>query len=248
MRRQIAIIVLSLVVPCCAPGIASSQVGQETTLWNWTIADEHHEAVVKVSLDSGSGTGIIFHVDREKSIRKGFQGYCLTAYHVVEQDKGRRSIDVTYRDGHVSQNCQVLTFDKEQDVAVVWVWVPEHIEPVPIASTVVRGGDALEFTGLGGGSRLSCCLRHFSATAAAPTSDTTIFADVPLLPGDSGGPVFNKKKEVVGIISGGWFWWDGGVTSDHGSSIKATWPARACNVGAIQRLIKRTRRIRIAGR
>ena len=58
-----------------------------------------------------------------------------------------------------------------------------------------------------------------------------------LLPGDSGGPVFNERQEVVGVISGGWFWWDGGVTNSGGSIIQATWPARACNVSVIQKLL-----------
>lgn len=245
MRGLIIIIVLSLLVPCCAPSVASSQVGHETALWMWTVAADHHDPVVQVSMDTGSGTGIIIYVDRDKPTKKGFEGYCLTAYHVVEQDNGRRSISVTYRNGRVAQNCKVMAFDKELDVAIIWVWVPEHIEPAPMADTIARAGDSLEFTGLGGGSRLSCCLRHFSAKAAAPTNENTIYADAALLPGDSGGPVFNDRKELVGIISGGWFWWDGGVTTSLGSSIKATWPARACNVGAIQRLVNKIQRIRI---
>ncbi|MDH3717414.1 MAG: serine protease [Planctomycetota bacterium] len=248
MRGTAIIIVLSLLGPCCAPSLLSGQVGQETALWHWTVAADHHEAVVKVSLDTGSGTGIIIHVDRDRPISKGFEGYCLTAYHVVQPDKGRRSIDVEYRNGRVSQKCKLLTFDKALDIAVIWVWVPEQIEAAPLASRMVRVGDLLEFTGLGGGSRLSCCLRHFSATAAAPTNAETIFADVALLPGDSGGPVFNSRQQLVGIISGGWFWWDGGVTSNGGSAIKATWPARACNVGAIQRLVSKIQRIGIASR
>ena len=43
---------------------------------------------------------------------------------------------------------------------------------------------------------------------------------------------------LVGIVSGGWFWFEKGVKAQGGSSIQVTWPARACNVGAIQRLFK----------
>ena len=64
-----------------------------------------------------------------------------------------------------------------------------------------------------------------------------IFADVPLLPGDSGGPVFNSNREVVGVISGGWFWYDAGVKLPNGSKIRPTWPARASNIDPIRVLM-----------
>jgi hypothetical protein len=49
--------------------------------------------------------------------------------------------------------------------------------------------------------------------------------------------VFNSKKEVVGVISGGWFWWDGGVKAADGNALNATWPARASNLNPIQLLM-----------
>ena len=75
--------------------------------------------------------------------------------------------------------------------------------------------------------------------ADPPSSFEKIFADVPLLPGDSGGPVFNADHEVVGIISGGWFWWDSGLKTSNGSYIRTTWPARASNVGPIQSMMEK---------
>ena len=107
-----------------------------------------------------------------------------------------------------------------------------------MAKDPIKSGDKLEFAGLGGGSKLNCCSRHFSAKASSPSSLEKIFADAPLLPGDSGGPVFNSDHEVVGIISGGWFWWKSGLMANDGiASIRTTWPARASNVGPIRTLI-----------
>lgn len=231
------IVILSLMPIMLAP-VAVAQVGRESTLWSWTIAAPHHDAIVSVSLDGGLGTGIIIDVNRDKPIRDGYEGYCLTANHVVEDDKDRRAIKVIYRNGRSSSKCMVVKSDPKLDVAIVWVWVPSSIAPARIASAAARYGDRVEFAGLGGGTGLLCCLRSFTALASAPTDGDTIYADVPLLPGDSGGPVFNDQHEVVGVISGGWFWWDGGIVTDAGTPIHTTWPARAANRRAIQKVLE----------
>lgn len=215
---------------------AQAQVGKDSGLWNWTQQSKHHQAIVKVDAGDGSGTGVVIHVDKSKPIKDGFEGYCLTAWHVVK-DIHDSSIKINYRNQRRSKGCRVVDFDRERDIALIWAWVPGEIEPAKLANDPIKGGDQLEFAGLGGGSDLTCCLRHFSAVASSPSSMEKIFADVPLLPGDSGGPVFNENQEVVGIISGGWFWWDGGVKLPNGSQINATWPARASNIDPIRVLV-----------
>ena len=241
-------LLLSLLLAVCAPAVSRGQVGKDTTLWNWTVPAPHHKPIVKVALDGAEGTGTIIHVDRSQVKDGWFGGYCLTAHHVVAGDKGRRAITVTYRDGIVSRKCWVLEFDERLDVAIVQVRVPDGIIPAKLAGVPVRRGARLELAGLGGSSQLSSHLRHFSARASQPTNNNQIFCDVPLLPGDSGGPVFNEDHEVVGVISGGWFWWDGGITTDRGLPINATWPARACNAAVIQQLLGRAKEINIARR
>ncbi len=215
---------------------ASAQVGKESGLWDWTQTATHHQSIVQVTASGGTGTGVVVHVNKDKPIKDGYEGYCLTAWHVVAEVNDN-SIKVVYRNGRRAKGCRVLKTDEETDVALIWAWIPKGIEAAKVANEPIKGGDKLEFTGLGGGSDLQCCLRHFSAVASSPTTLEKIFADVPLLPGDSGGPVFNEKREVVGIISGGWFWWDGGVKMPNGSKIKATWPARASNIDPIRVLM-----------
>ncbi len=223
---------LLLVVPqvCCG------QTGKDTQLWQWTAQAPHHESIVQINCNGGTGTGIIVDVDKSEKVAGGFKGHCLTAYHVVKDDNNKGEIAVIFRNGRKAKNCRVVEFDETADVALLWIWIPEGLEAAKIATKPVQKGDLLEFAGLGGGSDLSCCLRHFAATASTPSSEQKIFSDVPLLPGDSGGPVFNQNREVVGIISGGWFWWDGGVKTSSGASLNATWPARAANVDPIQTL------------
>ena len=215
---------------------ANAQVGRDTDLWSWTKCATHHQAIVQVNAGDGAGTGIVIHIDKSKPIKDGYEGYCLTASHVV-QDVYDNTIKINFRNGRRAKGCRVFQRDDERDIALIWAWIPNDIEPAKLASDPIKAGDELEFAGLGGGSDLKSSLRHFSGTASHPSSMEKIFADVPLLPGDSGGPVFNKDKQVVGIISGGWFWWDGGIKLPNGSEIKATWPARASNIDPIRILM-----------
>lgn len=219
----------------------SAQVGKDSGLWEWTPLAPHHSAIVEVHSGEGSGTGVVISIDKDKKIANGYEGYVLTAWHVVQDDVDAKKpkIKVKFRNHkRGAKNCRVVQYDEHKDVALIWVWVPEDIKPVPMAKDPIQSGDKLEFAGLGGGSKLDCCIRHFSAVASSPSSLEKIFADVPLLPGDSGGPVFNEKHEVVGIISGGWFWWNSGLmTQDGNSSIRTTWPARASNVGPLKTLM-----------
>jgi len=235
MNRQNLFFVSLLALAYVPPVFA--QVGKGTGLWHWTQKDAtHHQSIVQIDAGDGAGTGVVIHVDKDKPIKDGYEGYCLTASHVV-QDVLDDSIKIHFRNGRRAKGCRVIERDGERDIALVWAWIPADIEPAKLAKQAIKAGDKLEFAGLGGGSDLRTCLRHFSGTASHPSTMEKIFADVPLLPGDSGGPVFNQNREVVGIISGGWFWWDGGVKMPNGSEIKATWPARASNIDPIRVLV-----------
>jgi len=235
MRWVISIVIAIAIL---LPSVSVGEVKTKSNLWNWSADAKHHQAVVQVEVDNARGTGILIRVDEDKPVGRGFEGYCLTAYHVIEKDKERRVIRVTYSDGSVAKRCRVVRSDRESDVAIVHVWVPPNTRPVEMAKVAVRPGDQIEFAGLGGTIELECCLRHFSAKAAAPTSSDEIFADATLLPGDSGGPVFNSQQHVVGVISGGWIWWDGGQKTEAGQVIRTTWPARAANADAIRKLLE----------
>lgn len=233
VRHSILTILLCLV---SRHGSIEAQTGVDTQLWNWTEAASHHDAVVEVKTTTGSGTGVLVHVFETRLVADGFEGICLTAEHVVS-DAEDTEIKVSYRNGKRARNCKVISTNKEFDLALLWVWVPKDLRPVAIASTGMVIGESLEFCGLGGNSSLSQ-MRHFSSTVESPTNSNQIFAATPLLPGDSGGPVFNTAGEVVGVISGGWFWFDGGVKNPAGKDIDVTWPARACHLDPISELLQ----------
>ena len=203
--------------------------GTGSGLWKWTPEADYHRLVVEVTTTHGSGTGVLISVNKEKPVKDGFEGYVVTAWHVIQDDIHEGEIKVTYKNKRRARGCQVVQHDEDKDVALLWVWVPGDVKAAKLATEPVKRGDKLELAGLGGGTNLANCIRAFEAEASPPSSIEKIFADVPLLPGDSGGPVFNSKHEVVGIISGGWFWWDSGLKTEDGTYIRTTWPARASN-------------------
>ncbi len=235
--RQFVGVTFALLVLLLGP--ANAQTGKDTMLWEWTQRGDHHNAIVAVLSGQGSGTGVIVKVDNDKPVSNGFEGWCLTAWHVVSDDNDKRAIKIEYQNGKRAKGCKVIRHDEKYDLALLWVWVPEGIDAVEIAKSPVELDDRIEFAGLGGNSDLHCCIRHFVAKASMATNPNQLFADAPLLPGDSGGPVFNEKQQLTGIISGGWFWLSTKKNRDSepGDSIRVTWPARAGNLGAILELL-----------
>ena len=212
-------------------------VGTGTGLWDWSDAGPHHDSVVEISSEAGAGTGVLISTDRTRIFKKGHVGHVLTALHVIKNDIVNGKLRVRYRNRAETRDCTVVKHSEEKDIAIVRVWVPQGIREARLASVPIERGDQLELVGLGGGTNLAYCVRAFKSAASPPSSAEKIFADVPLLPGDSGGPIFNSRHEVVGVISGGWFWWDGGVTAPDGAIMRTTWPARASNVAPIRRML-----------
>ncbi|MEM8678957.1 MAG: serine protease [Planctomycetota bacterium] len=205
--------------------------------WRFSPLGQHHNSIVRVTVDKAVATGVLVRVNRDKPAKGGYEGYVLTAAHVFDFDRETRGIKVTYPNGRRSKDCKPRYLDKDNDLALLWVWVPEQTVPAEFAHDQATRGDALEFSGLGGGVKLTS-LRNFQAVASDPTDDNMIYADVSLLPGDSGGPIF-KDGKLVGIISGGWFWWDDQRRRSPEVTRQITWPARAANLGAIQSLLGR---------
>lgn len=235
-RLAILTIMLALAV-FFKPVLVVGQSNQPIEIWQATATAPHHDSIVKIILKNGTGTGVVVRIDESKPVSDGYLGYCLTAYHVVKEDGFNGNIRVEYRNGRRATGARTVAFDEANDLALIWVWIPSSIPSASLATVPIEPKAQLEFVGLGGGVSLDCCLRHFTAHAAISSNPNTIFADVALLPGDSGGGVFNQQNQLVGIISGGWFWFQ---TSSNSIAVQtATWPGRACNLEPIQKLLSK---------
>lgn len=129
-------------------------------------------------------------------------GYFLTADHVLDRAPGHR-VFVIYGSGGKSAPARIVWRSSGSDLAILhaplstpdfYQWTPAD-KWLPAGTVVMHGGIATSRRGLHG--KL--------ATALAPDtqwSGTRHFKiDLPLQPGDSGGPVLDAKGRLVGINS-----------------------------------------------
>lgn len=131
-------------------------------------------------------------------------GYFITADHVLAQSPGRR-IFLVYRNGGAPRHAQarVVWRSSASDLALVhapiltpyyYRWSPPE-KWAPAGTPVIHGGLATGIQSTPG--KLTTHLPPESAFSGA----RTFKIDIPLKPGDSGGPVLNAKGELLGINS-----------------------------------------------
>lgn len=212
---------------CALAFILSGTMNAQDVKWEPTTPGPQLDSVVAISTDGNSvtGSGVIVAADGEAK-DDGRMGYAMTANHVVDRDSGWF---VKFRNGRIARHCVVVARDEPNDIALVRVWVPDSVSAVKVGD--VKPGERVEFAGHGAKGNL---LRHFRSHAANQSGPDRLFADTWLMPGDSGGPVFNDNREVVGVISGGWFWIERAERN-------VTWPARAAGVKPIRAMMERAK-------
>ncbi|MGU7812994.1 trypsin-like peptidase domain-containing protein [Burkholderia sp. AW49-1] len=138
---------------------------------------------------SGSGSGFIVSAD----------GLILTSAHVVDD-----ATDVTVRlADHRDLKATVLVVDPQSDVAVLHV----DATKLPVVrigdSSRVRAGEPVMTMGAPDGSGNTVTAGIVSATShALPDGSAFPFfqTDIAVNPDNSGGPVFNRAGDVIGIV------------------------------------------------
>lgn len=149
---------------------------------------------------TSSGTGMVLSAD----------GYALTNYHVVE---GTSKLKVTVADSGATYAATVVGSDATHDVALLRLASAQGLTPVRIDHDTVAVGQAVTAVGNGGGQdRLysaSGTVRQLDdsievADDAVDRSDAhslsgLIRTDAGVVPGYSGGPLFDEQGEVIGI-------------------------------------------------
>ena len=156
-------------------------------------------SVVSDNGSSGAGSGIILTED----------GYIATNYHVVDDSL---EISVILYDG-TTVDADYVDGDEINDIAIIKI-AKRGLTPAKIGrSSSVRVGEqvmaigtphSINYRGTMTSGYISATNRRYAARNDNGTIQkvvTLLQTDTSVNPGNSGGPLFNMKGEVVGIVS-----------------------------------------------
>jgi len=194
-------------VPRCAlaqvPWWGWGQAGSPANTWDPELVADYlltghtpHPAVVRIVAPEQGGTslgsGVLVDVNRS-------QGLVLTNWHVVRDS--RSAVLVQFADGFQSAGT-VIRWDEAWDLAAVVIWKPEAT-PVSIAAEAPAIGEQLTIAGYGRGAyreQTGACSDYLSPAAGHPKEFVELVAKA--RQGDSGGPIFNERRELAGVLFG----------------------------------------------
>jgi len=198
------------------------------------LAQEESLVTIKVKLSGNTfaqGTGSVIKKLKDAP-QNGYYSYVLTAAHVIE---GGSSFTLLYPNGVNVERARLISQDKTADVAILEGWTPNSINPIPLAESVEEEEEIFIYSP-----------RGVRRTKISVVNKNEIYADVFFVSGESGSPVLNNKKEVVGVVSGGNQWLENkkfeirkDVRPDSATEKRiATWPGRMGNIFSIRKILK----------
>lgn len=154
----------------------------------WTMVCGAASALERppMPVEKPSGSGVIVHQD----------GYVLTAHHVVSNAK--RIIVVT--PGEFRAPAVLVSADPEHDLALLKVETVGLTEaPLGYAGSVRLDQDVIA-VGFQFGLKEITVTRGHVAAVRTKGVQRVFQVDAAVNPGNSGGPVFNRRGEVIGIL------------------------------------------------
>ena len=155
--------------------------------------------IKKEKQDQWSGTGFALK-----------DGYILTNYHVVEKAKSIRihGVNGKYENPF---NAIIISYDKVNDLALLRIDDPLFngfgLPPYALRSSVAEVGEEVFVLGyplvqyMGNEIKLTSGL--ISSKSGYQGDISTYQISAPVQPGNSGGPLFDKKGNVVGVVNAG---------------------------------------------
>jgi len=155
-----------------------------------------HPAVARIIAPENSGasmgSGVLVDVNRN-------QGLVLTNWHVIRDS--RSGVLVQFPDGFQSAGT-VVRWDEPWDLAAIVIWKP-NATPVALAPEKPAPGEPLTIAGYGRGpfrTETGPCTQYLAPGSGYPMEFVELSATA--RQGDSGGPIFNTRGELAGVLFG----------------------------------------------
>jgi len=150
------------------------------------IVNDVLKSVVSVITNLGQGSGVFFRTS----------GYIVTNYHVIKD----ASTIYVYTYDKKTYNVEVIGYDSEKDIALIKINVQyPHLQTED--SDNIQVGERVIALGNPGGLDFSVTEGIVSAVNRVVSSNNIgyVQTDVPISPGNSGGPLVNKRGKIIGI-------------------------------------------------
>lgn len=160
-------------------------------------ADRPHPAVARIVVPEGDGA-TSYGSGTLVDVRNQF-GLVVTNWHVVRDGTGE--VEVVFPDGFRSK-ARPLKVDADWDLAALVIWRPP-VQPVRLAAAAPQPGDQLTICGYGSGQYRAAtgrCTQYYAPAVNLPQHMVEL--DVEARQGDSGGPIFNDRGELAGVLFG----------------------------------------------
>ena len=128
-------------------------------------------------------------------------GGVVTNYHVIQNMRTIKVYDPKY---NIWSDAEVMRFDKDNDVALLWA--KRRGKALPLTSRFnMRKGEQIFTLGYPSpglqGAQQKATFGRINANMGIADDVRYFQIDSPIQPGNSGGPVFNEAGEVVGIVT-----------------------------------------------
>ena len=191
-------------------------VGLDGGLTPGQVYAMNEPSVVLIETDIATGSGFIITED----------GYAVTNYHVVE---GARSIEVVLYDNS-SYPATLEGYDSSNDVAVLKM--EGSFRPVRLGSSddLIVGDQVVAIGNPLGELTSTLTVGYVSAKGRDVSTDSAtinmIQTDCAINSGNSGGPLFNMKGEVVGITTAKYSGLSASGASIEGMASPSPWMMR----------------------
>ncbi|MBA4107449.1 MAG: hypothetical protein C0485_17065 [Pirellula sp.] len=186
-------------------------------------SQQPHPAVARIVVPEGEatsyGSGTLVDV-------RGDYGLVVTNWHVVRDGAGE--VEVIFPDGFRSK-ARPLKVDADWDLAALVIWRPPAAA-VKLAATAPQPGEQLTICGYGSGNYRAAtgrCTQYFAPKVELPQH--LVELDVEARQGDSGGPIFNSRGELAGVLFGAS---EGTTLGSFGGRVENFLASLAPNIGS----------------